>query len=80
MSDTETIKMLSSAAVEAIMGNRATAIGRIGEFSVAALCKDVRDGIHAVAKVEAKHNDVSIDLYQSWSVALTQFGSLVRGA
>ena len=50
--DVETVRLLSAAAVEAIMENRATAIGRMGEFAVAALCRDVHDNIHAVARVE----------------------------
>lgn len=77
--DVETVRLLSAAAVEAIMENRATAIGRMGEFAVAALCRDVHDNIHAVARVEVIGNDVSIELYDRWDEALSKFGRLIRG-
>lgn len=76
----ETVRLLSSAAVDSIMENRATAIGRIGEFAVAALCRNVRDDIHAVARVEVVGNDVTIELYNDWDEALKKFGKLVRGS
>jgi|LauGreDrversion4_2_1035121.scaffolds.fasta_scaffold02257_2 hypothetical protein len=76
----ETVRLLSAAAVDSIMENRATAIGRIGEFAVAALCRNVRDDIHAVARVQVVGNDVTIELYNDWDEALKKFGKLVRGS
>jgi hypothetical protein len=75
----EMIRILSAAAVDSIMDNRATAIGRIGEFAVAAICRNVRDGIHAVARVQVVGNDVTIELFDDWEQALKKFGKLVRG-
>lgn len=75
----QTVKMLSAATVEAIMDNRATAIGRVGEFAVAALCRNVQKDIHSVALVEAVGNDVSIDIFNDWDEAMKKFGVLVRG-
>ena len=65
----ETVRLLSSAAVDAIMENRATAIGRIGEVSVAAICRNVREDIHAVARVQVVGNDVTIELFNDWDEA-----------
>lgn len=76
----ETVRLLSSAAVDAIMENRATAIGRIGEFSVAAICRNVREDIHAVARVQVVGNDVTIELFNDWDEALKKFGKLVRAS
>ena len=73
------IRILSAAAVDSIMDNRATAIGRIGEFAVAAICRNVREDIHAVARVQVVGNDVTIELFDDWEQALKKFGKLVRG-
>jgi len=75
---TEAVRLLSSAAVEMIMNNEATAIGRIGEFSVAVLCRDISTRIHAVASVRVVDNDVDIELFNNWQEALKQFAKLVR--
>jgi hypothetical protein len=75
----EMIRILSAAAVDSIMDNRATAIGRIGEFAVAAICRNVREDIHAVARVQVVGNDVTIELFDDWEQALKKFGKLVRG-
>lgn len=73
------IRVLSAAAVDSIMDNKATAIGRIGEFAVAAICRNVQADIHAVARVQVVGNDVTIELFDDWQQALNKFGKLVRG-
>lgn len=73
------LRVLSAAAVDSIMDNKATAIGRIGEFAVAAICRNVQADIHAVARVQVVGNDVTIELFDDWQQALNKFGKLVRG-
>lgn len=77
--DEAAIRKLTTHAVDAIMDNKATAIGRVGEFSVAALVRNVDSDIHAVATIEARHNDVKIDIYNDWGSAKEKFGKLIRG-